>query len=177
MLARSVSQPHHKQPWPLWPLITALLVLFLGPLIAPLFQATALPLVADSGTLARDLFSRYVCPTPAKSYIIAGFPMAVCARCWGATIGLWLGYWAFTAAYRSEKALQPVRMFAALPWASRLLLALVPFGLWVLEITRWPAAPLWVLLLNGALAGFGAGLFFCSLWPGLAQRIEQPHLF
>src|SRR5262247_815238 len=75
-----------------WLSIAFLLLLSLGPLIAPLFQATGLPFVADSGALARDLLSRYVCPTPAKSYALLGFPMAVCARCWGATIGLW-GAW------------------------------------------------------------------------------------
>src|SRR5262245_65543680 len=75
-----------------WSLIALLLLLFLGPLIAPLFQATGLPFAADSGALARDLLSRYVCPTPGTSYALLGFPMAVCARCWGATIGLW-GAW------------------------------------------------------------------------------------
>src|SRR3954468_14085196 len=73
-------------------LIAILLVLFFGPLAAPLFQATHLTLVADSGALARDLLSRYICPTPAKSYVLMGFPMAVCARCWGATIGLWVAW-------------------------------------------------------------------------------------
>src|SRR5690242_11281985 len=82
----------------LWPSVALrgfavlLAVLFLGPLIAPLFQATRLPLVADSGALARDLLARYICPTPAKSYVLLGFPMAVCARCWGATIGLWAAW-------------------------------------------------------------------------------------
>src|SRR5689334_2744500 len=75
-----------------WPLKTLLAVLFLGPLVAPLFQATRLPFVAGSGALARDLLSHYICSTPAKSYALLGFPMAVCARCWGATIGLW-GAW------------------------------------------------------------------------------------
>src|SRR5687768_10460545 len=70
-----------------------LVVLFFGLLIAPLFQATQLLLVADSGALARDLLSRYICPTPTKSYELLGFPMAVCARCWGAAIGLWAAWY------------------------------------------------------------------------------------
>ena len=73
-------------------LIAILALLFFGPLIAPLFQATQLPLLADSGALARDLLSRYICPTPTKSYVLLGFPMAVCARCWGAAIGLWAAW-------------------------------------------------------------------------------------
>ncbi len=81
-----------------WPLKTLLVVLFLGPLLAPLFQATGLPLVADTGALAHNLLSTYICPTPAKSYALLGFPMAVCPRCWGATIGLWLAWLLFQRA-------------------------------------------------------------------------------
>ncbi|NJO07225.1 MAG: hypothetical protein HC876_17880, partial [Chloroflexaceae bacterium] len=34
----------------------------------------------------------------------------------------------------------------------------------------WQLPPLWVLLLNGAQAGFFAGLFFASVWPGFWPR-------
>ncbi|GAB4197412.1 MAG: DUF2085 domain-containing protein [Roseiflexaceae bacterium] len=151
--------------WPAWLLKTLLAVLFLGPLIAPLFQATGLWLVADSGALARDLLASYVCPTPAKSYVLLGYPMAVCARCWGATIGLWAGWFAFRAGWPA-----PLGRFLALPWPIRLALAALPFLLWPAEIIWWPAAPYGALLLNGAQAGFWAGLFFCSVWPGLGPR-------
>ena len=177
-----------------------LAVLFLGPLVAPLFQATQLPFVADSGALARDLLSRYICPTPAKSYMLLGFPMAVCARCWGATLGLWGAWFAFRRATSNEQRAtggEQARMddgvrrtviwsgsivhrpssivyplmqgYVGLPWPLRLLVGALPFLLWVLEINAWPAAPLEVLLANGALAGFAAGLFLCSIWPGLRQ--------
>lgn len=149
-------------------------VLFLGPLIAPLFVATGLPLVADSGQLARDLLSTYICPTPAKSYYLLNQPMAVCARCWGATIGLWAGYILFQANQRIfQHGWQPLRRFLTLAWPMRLLLVVLPFGLWVAEIGGWSSAPLWVLVVNGALAGCGAGLFFCSIWPGLRPRTSQ----
>ncbi len=152
--------------WPLWPLRVLLAILFLGPLIAPLFQATRLPLLADSGALARDLLSRYVCPTPAKSYVLLGFPMAVCARCWGATIGLWAAWF---AARRPERlfAAGLLARYSALAWPLRLLLGALPFGLWAAEIAWWPAAPYWFLLVNGAFAGLWGGLFVCSAWPGL----------
>jgi hypothetical protein len=171
----------------LWPFVVLrgfpvlLAVLFLGPLIAPLFQATRLPLVADSGALARDLLARYVCPTPAKSYALLGLPMAVCARCWGATIGLWAAWLLFrrptpddrrpTMINRQRSAVSSrwsvvgslQQAYFSLPWPARLLLGALPFGLWVAEIDLWSAAPNWLLLLNGAFAGFWAGLFFCSL--------------
>jgi len=166
-------------------LIAILLVLFFGPLAAPLFQATQLPLVADSGALARDLLARYICPTPAKSYIVLGYPMAVCARCWGATIGLWLAWlligrtmddarrtkwrWPLVVA-GSPSVTRWLNSYLALAWLARLLLGAVPFLLWVAEISWWPAAPYAVLLLNGAFAGLWAGLFFCSTWPGLLHN-------
>lgn len=138
-------------------LLIVLAVLFFGPLLAPLFQATRLPWVADSGALARDLLAHYVCPTPAKSYVLLGFPMAVCARCWGATIGLWAAWWAVGGSRRSAVGSRQ-SLLQRLGWPPRLLLAALPFGLWVAEIAWWPAAPLWVLLLNGALAGCWAGV-------------------
>ncbi len=149
------------RPWPRWPLLTILTILFAGPIAAPLFQASGVGPMIGLGGLAHDLLATYICPTPAKSYFVASFPMAVCARCWGATIGLWLGYALFR---RGTPALGG---WLALPWLARLGIAALPFWLWVAEIVRWEAAPLPILLLNGALAGLAAGLFFCSIWPGM----------
>ncbi|HEU5100559.1 MAG TPA: DUF2085 domain-containing protein [Roseiflexaceae bacterium] len=184
-----LASPHLRVS-PSHTLTAILAVLFFGPLIAPLFQATYLPLVADSGALAHDLLSRYICPTPAKSYVLLGFPMAVCARCWGATIGLWaawlllqpmtsdqrpmlvssgssfvVGGWSFVQMW--------LKGYLALSWPLRLLVSVIPFLLWLAEIGWWPAAPLWLLLLNGAFAGFWAGLFFCSIWPGLLVKRQR----
>jgi Predicted membrane protein (DUF2085) len=167
MITTLTHRPAPAPAWPRWPLNLTLAILFLGPIIAPLFQATGLPLIADSGWLARDLLSRFVCPTPERSYMLLGLPMAVCARCWGATIGLWLARW---AAGRWA-AVGQGNAFTSLPWATRLLICGLPFLLWPLEIighySGWWYAPMPLLLLNGAQAGFAAGLFFCSLWPGL----------
>ncbi len=203
--------------WPIWPLLAILAVLFLGPLIAPLFQATGLPLIADSGALARDMLSRYICPTPVKSYVVLGFPMAVCARCWGATIGLWAAWFVFrlatthqqpklstfeegketrrqgdivnarrsvsasprhpvsrsgqsSAVGRWSLVVGPLAGYLALAWPLRLALGALPFLLWVAEIVAWPPAPYSILLINGAFAGFWAGLFFGSIWPGLVKE-------
>lgn len=164
--------------WPRWPLLLVLWVLFLGPPVAALFIAIGLPLMTDLGWLARDLLSTYVCPTPAKSYALFGAPMAVCARCWGATLGLWVGY----GLLRHAVALQARRWaglawLLALPWLLRLTLVIIPFALWVAEIAIWPGAPYWVLLLNGLQAGIGAGIFFCSIWPGMSgPHMRQPHI-
>lgn len=152
--------------WPIWPYQLFLSVLFFGPPVAALFIATNLPLMTDLGWLARDVLTTYVCPTPAKSYTLLAAPMAVCVRCWGATIGLWVGWWLIG---RSDVR-QRLSLWLALPWWARLGSALVPFGLWWLEINFWPAAAYTVLLINGIVAGTSAGLFFCSMWPGLLPR-------
>jgi hypothetical protein len=156
------------RPWPGWALDAILWTLFLGPLAAPLFQATGLPLLAGSGALARELLATYVCPTPERSLTLLGLPMAVCVRCWGATIGLW---GARLLVARPGPLAGALARFRGLPWAARLLLCGLPFLLWPLEIIGhyegWLRAPLWLLLLNGAQAGLAAGLLFCSLWPGL----------
>lgn len=161
------------KPWPRWIFDLLLWVLFLGPVISPLFRATGLPLVSDAGLLARDLLAHYVCPTPERSYMLFGLPMAVCARCWGATIGLW----GARLLMGSSVALRgPLGRLRALPWLLRLLICALPFLLWPLEMVGhyegWWFAPLWLLLLNGAQAGFAAGIFFCSVWPGLWQPMR-----
>lgn len=173
-LAHKLERAVPAAPWPSWPYLVFLAVLFLGPLAAPLFQATRVPLLVGSGALARDLLSLYVCPTPAKSYVLLGFPMAVCARCWGATIGLWAA-WLFARRPGAFAARWPAlgrgwARYLNLSWPLRLAVSALPFWLWVAEIVRWPGAPYWFLLLNGAFAGLWAGLFFCSAWPGMARR-------
>lgn len=157
-----LSRPYRHNPL----LLVALAVLFLGPIIAPLFQASGLAALVWSGALARDLLASYVCPTPAKSYLLLGFPMAVCARCWGATIGLWIAYlWS-----RRMPAHPRLPMIAG-GWrllALQLIVALGAFLLWPLEIygeaQGWWYAPYWLLLLNGALFGILGGSFVASLF-------------
>ena len=148
-------------------------ILFLGPPIAALFIATRLPLIADTGQLAHDLLSFYICPTPALAYTLFDAPMAVCARCWGATIGLWIAY--FLARH---PAFTLYSRYAAQTWPLRLLIAALPFLLWLAEIRAWPSpwpgitAPLYITpLLNGIQAGIFAGLFFYSL---VVQESTKP---
>lgn len=169
MKAEVVLQPKARMAWPLWPLQTILLILFLGPIVSPLFRLTGLPILNESGLLARSLLASYICPTPQYSYLLGGLPMAVCARCWGATIGLLAGY----ASLRYWAHLQFLQRVLATPVWQRLLLCGLPFLLWPLEIvlgarTAWD--PLyWLILVNGIQAGYTAGIFFCSIWPGFVR--------
>lgn len=175
MTTVTLNRPAAPRPWPTWPLDAILWVLFLGPIIAPLFRATGLPLLVDAGLLARELLATSICPTPARSLTLLGLPMAVCARCWGATIGLW----AARLLVARQGAAPALAWFRGLPWPARLFVAGLPFLLWPLEIAGhdggWWYAPLPLLLLNGAQAGFAAGLFFCSLWPGAWAKLWAQH--
>jgi len=120
--------------------------------------------------LARDLLSRYVCPTPAKSYVLLGFPMAVCARCWGATFGLWAA-WLILRARRADRRSWFLDRYLALVWPVSLALAIGALLLWTLEIRAWPQARLPALLLNGVHGGFWAGLFVARCWRGARRRL------
>jgi hypothetical protein len=172
MTTLPMARPTATPVWPRWIIDTILAVLFLGPIISPLFRATGLPLISDAGVLARDVLATYICPTPERSYFLFGLPMAVCARCWGATIGLLAARASF--GHTAGRGGQALQWYRNLPWPGRLALAAAPFLLWPLEIVGhyagWWYAPLSLLVLNGAQAGFAAGLFFISLWPGLWRR-------
>jgi hypothetical protein len=127
--------------------------------------------LVETGLFARETLALYICPTPAQSYTLYSLPMAVCARCWGATIGLWLARLLVPFSRgRAGVVGAGLRWLRGQHWLLRLLLCALPFLLWPLEIIGavqgWWFAPLWLLLVNGALAGLTAGLFFCSVWPG-----------
>src|SRR5690242_7940489 len=118
--AETLKCSNARQIWPVWPLQITLAVLLLGPLAAPLFQASGVAPMAGAGALARDMLAQYICPTPAKSYDVLGFPMAVCARCWGATIGLWVAWLLLGQAATAARAVRAwLGWYLALPWLAR----------------------------------------------------------
>src|ERR1700724_2118217 len=63
------------------------LALMLAPLAAPLLAATH-PVTA---LLIRSFFSRLCHQDPARSFVLAGSPVAVCVRCLGIYCGATLG--------------------------------------------------------------------------------------
>lgn len=169
--AAPVSAAPAQGVWARWLFDALLLILFVGPLLSPLFRASGQPVLVETGLLAREALTLYICPTPAQSYTLYSLPMAVCARCWGATIGLWLARLLVPFSRgRAGMVGAGLRWLRGQHWLARLLLCALPFLLWPLEIIGaaqgWWLAPLWLLLFNGVLAGFMAGLFFCSVWPG-----------
>ena len=168
MQSSAVQPTRMHQPtqgWPQWPYLMFLSILFFGPPVAALFIATGVPIMTDLGWLARSVLTTYVCPTPLKTYELLDAPMAVCTRCLGATSGLWVGWFLSTRATPA-----PLQFWFRLPVLLRFVTALAPFGLWWLEIRFWPTASYELLLVNGVLAGMTAGMFFCSIWPGMLRH-------
>jgi uncharacterized membrane protein len=70
---------------PIWSLF--FLLLALAPIAAPLLAGSH-PLAA---LLLRDFFSRLCHQNPARSFLVLGSPVAVCARCLGIYVGAALG--------------------------------------------------------------------------------------
>jgi uncharacterized membrane protein len=136
-----------------------MMALALTPLAAPLLAAGH-PLTA---LLIRGFFSRLCHQNPGRSFLVAGSPVAVCARCLGIYCGVALG-----ALLRLGKA-TATRLLAL-----ALLLNLLDIATATLH---WHGNLPVARLLLGLLLGVGAGAFLFlpqglePLWP-FAQRLK-----
>jgi uncharacterized membrane protein len=133
----------------------AILVLALAPLAAPLLAATH----PATALLIRSFFSRLCHQDPARSFVIAGSPVAVCVRCLGIYCGVALGM---------LLRLGKVSAFGLL--AVALLVNLVDVGSGMLHWHgNMPVTRFWLGLALGLAAG---SVFFAppgALRPGLHQ--------
>jgi len=117
----------------------AILLLALAPLLAPLLAATH-PVTA---LLIRSFFSRLCHQDPARSFVIAGSPVAVCVRCLGIYCGVALGMF-----------LRPGKVPAIRLLAVALLLNLFDVGSGMLHWHgNMPVTRFWLGLLLGIAAG------------------------
>jgi uncharacterized membrane protein len=132
-------------------------------LLAPLARAGGWPLLSE---LAYRSFRVACHQMPERAFDLAGFPLAVCARC----TGLYAGTLAGLAAYPLLRSL--ARTDA--PWRGWLLMAAVPTsidfalgvtGLW--ENTH--ASRFWTALPLGAVAA-------CYIMPGLVELARRGSL-
>jgi uncharacterized membrane protein len=135
----------------------AILVLALAPLAAPLL-ATTHPLTA---LLIRSFFSRLCHQDPARSFVIAGSPVAVCVRCLGIYCGVALGMF-----------LPPGKVLAIRLLAVAMLLNLVDVGSGMLHWHgNMPVTRFWLGLLLGVAAG---SIFFLTPSGPLGEHQGQP---
>lgn len=146
-----------------WSAVTAAALLTVAVIVlAPLARAGGHPLAS---AVAYRVFSAACHQMPERSFHLAGFPLAVCARC----LGLYAGGLAGLLLY---PALAPLGRTRA-PWRGWLLMAAAPtaadfalgfFGVW--ENTHWsrlltalPAGAACAFYVVPALVELGAGKF------------------
>ncbi|MGI8588172.1 MAG: DUF2085 domain-containing protein [Chloroflexia bacterium] len=136
-----------------WAVLTVLLV---GPLVGPIFQEIGWPVL---GLINWPLYlmGENVCPQPALTLDLFGYPMLICSRCWGGVFGLW----AVLLAYKAWAGGAFWSAWRQMPEPAKISIALLCFAPWVLDIIAYDHG-LWVsphpfLLLTGLLGGLGAG--------------------
>ena len=154
-----------RRPLIMWSLVVVGALLFVGLLVAaPLAQANGLQWFSFA---VYEAFSHVCHQAPERSFYIAGYPLAVCARC----TGLYVGFAAAVAFYPVMTSLKrthtPERKWlfiAAAPLAIDFALGFL--GVWEnSHISR---------LLTGALLGV-VSVFF--IMPGLVQLSLYQRLF
>ena len=146
-----------RRPQLMWSLVVAGALIFVALLVAaPLAQANGLQWLSFT---VYETFSHFCHQTPERSFYIAGYPLAVCARC----TGLYVGFAAAVAFYPVMTSLKrthaPERKWlfiAAAPLA-------IDFALGFLGV--WENSHL-SRFLTGALLG-AVSVFF--ILPGLVQ--------
>lgn len=144
--------------------LSAVLVLLLGVLAAPLAASAAQPLLALS---LRRAFAFACHQIPERSFHLGGVPLSVCARCWGIYCGFAAGVALHPLALRivtgsfvtTDVPARRWLVLAVLPTSIDFLLGFA--GLW--ENTHWSRA------LTGALAGAGAA---CFVVPGVIDAVS-----
>ena len=132
-------------------MLAAFVVLALAPLTAPLLESTH-PLAA---WMVRSFFSRLCHQRAARSFIVAGSPVAVCVRCLGIYLGAALG------AMLRWKRSTVIRCLAVAVLLNGLEVSLAA----ITSNGDWPAARFLLGLLLGAGAG---GMLF------LQDEAEKP---
>ncbi len=152
-----------RRPLIMWSLVVVISLIFIGVLVAaPLAQANGLQWFSF---VVYEAFSHVCHQTPERSFYLAGYPLAVCARC----TGLYVGFAAAVALYPSITSLKrthtPERKWlfiAAAPLAIDFTLGFL--GVWGnSHVSR---------LLTGAILGAGSVFF---ILPGLVQlSLYQP---
>jgi uncharacterized membrane protein len=150
-------QARRLEPVRFHPLADLILtILLVGPLVGPIFHAWGWP-VLEWINWPIYLLGENVCPQPIFRLAFLGAPMVVCSRCWAAVGGLWVirlayGRWGRGANWRT---------WLTVPEGGRVVVALLLFTPWVLDIVAsdlgWWASDHPLMILLGFAGGLGAG--------------------
>jgi len=157
--ARRPNRPQVQYTWLTWLVLSVLLV---GPVVGPLFSAIGWPVL---GLINWPLYlmGENVCPQPALTLNLFGFPMLICSRCWGGVFGLWL----VLLTYKPWSGSAFWTTWRSMPELARVGLALLAFSPWVLDVVAydhgWWNTPHLFLIFSGILGGLGAGALILPL--------------
>ncbi len=142
---------------------------FLGPILVPLLWLTNIPFFQGIARFGWS-FGASFCTYTAKSFVIGGSPMMVCARCFGAACGILLTgltyfYTPWLQKYLPKRKLYLAAFLAALfiPWL--LDSGLERLHLWLTDY--------WLMVPTGMLGGAAVTLAPLLFWPRSAAVDED----
>jgi hypothetical protein len=153
----------HIRPWlqDLW-----LWILLVGPLTAPLFRWTGIPILQPIADVIY-LIGATVCPKMPMHFMFLGYPLIVCSSCWSAVFGLWTVRLLYG---RAGEGMGPFSRLGLAPmWArwstvsttTRLSVLALAFLPWAVDVALWDlkiwSSPHGFMMLVGFLGGLGAG--------------------
>lgn len=167
------------RPWlqDLW-----LWILLVGPLTAPLFVWTGIPILRPfAGSIY--LLGDQICPKVDVHIMFLGYPMSVCASCWFAVFGLWSVRLLFG---RAGEGLGPFSRLNLAPlwvkWSAtyapvKLAVLAAGFLPWAIDVMLWDMgawnSPQLFMMLVGYLGGLTAGMLLLPAASAMRERLAR----
>lgn len=180
---RRVTSHVAPRPWlqDLW-----LWVLLVGPLVAPLFMATDLPVLGPFA-VGIYLIGELVCPKVSVHMMAFGYPVAVCYSCWAAVWGLWSVRLLYGRAGEGLLRLGTGNLIQSVwqRWERASLMTKLGttslgFMPWALDVMLWDLgawnSPSWFMTLAGYLGGLSAGLLLLPAASAMRARLSRRSL-
>ncbi|HEY0376205.1 MAG TPA: DUF2085 domain-containing protein [Pyrinomonadaceae bacterium] len=156
--------PPFSRPVFVWAIAATIVLGFVSlVLVAPVARSHGHSL---SAFFLYEMFGRVCHQIPGRAFELAGYPLAVCARCTGIYFGFAAGVLAYPLARSLNRSDTPARKWLLLAAAPTALdFALGFFGVW--ENTHWSRA------LTGALLGAVASFYVVPGLLDLGQMIRE----
>jgi uncharacterized membrane protein len=147
---------------------TIVIFVFLGTILVPLLWLSGIPLFQNIARLGWDV-GRAICSYTDKSFTIGGFPMMICARCFGVGCGLILTGLAYFYTPFIKKHLPSKRLYLAVFLAALFVPWLIDSGLERLQL--W-VTDYWLMFPTGLLGGIAVTLAPLLFWPRTDSELE-----
>jgi hypothetical protein len=154
-------------------------ILLVGPLVAPLFLATGLPILTPFAD-AIYLLGETVCPKVGVHMMFLGEPVAVCFSCWASVWGLWTVRLLFGRSGEGFGPLMKLRLeplwarWGGASLATKLGVLSLGFMPWALDVMLWDLgtwnSPFGYMMLAGFLGGVVAGMLLLPAASAMRAR-------